>query len=121
MKLLPFQSKKSEGEGTTSLYNATGAHKFIFDTIVVAIAQLLLKLRGLVALFLIVKLMGTAQYGIWAQILAFVSLISGVLGGNLHLPLVHFIAEDQSSARLPGSFHRNQKRPRVAEVKITCW
>lgn len=71
------------------------ARAFVVDTGVVALTQLLLKLRGVVTLPLIARMLGTAEYGIWAQVLAFVTLASAVCNGNLHLPLIRFIAEDR--------------------------
>jgi O-antigen/teichoic acid export membrane protein len=76
----------------------SGAREFAIDTIVVAVTQLLLKLRGLVTLPLIVKLLGTGAYGIWSQVLAFVTFVGALLSVNLHIPLVRFIAADRSRA-----------------------
>jgi O-antigen/teichoic acid export membrane protein len=75
-----------------------GFRTFAVDTIVVAVTQLLLKLRGLITLPLIVKLLGTASYGIWSQVLAFTGFLGGLLSGNLHIPMVRFIAEDRRRA-----------------------
>ncbi|HEV7889398.1 MAG TPA: flippase [Pyrinomonadaceae bacterium] len=72
---------------------AGGARAFVLDTAVVAAAQLLLKLRGLVAIPLIVKVLGTAEYGVWVQTLALVDISSSVVGANLHHPLVRFLSE----------------------------
>jgi O-antigen/teichoic acid export membrane protein len=71
------------------------SRNFLIDTGVVALTQLLLKLKGVVTLPLIAQTLGTAQYGIWAQVLAFVTLVSSICNGNLHLPLIRFIAEDR--------------------------
>jgi O-antigen/teichoic acid export membrane protein len=73
------------------------ARGFLIDTGVVALTQLLMKLRGVVTLPLIAKMLGTAQYGIWAQVLAFVTLAAAICNGNLHLPLIRFIAEDRKN------------------------
>lgn len=70
-----------------------GARAFVVDTAVVAAAQLLLKLRGLVAIPLIVKVLGTAEYGVWVQTLALVDITGSVVGANLHHPLVRFLSE----------------------------
>src|SRR3954453_17073838 len=79
-------------ESTTAAAGA-GARTFALDTAVVAAAQLLLKLRGLVAIPLIVKVLGTAEYGVWVQTLALVDISSSVVGANLHHPLVRFLSE----------------------------
>ncbi|HYE15362.1 MAG TPA: polysaccharide biosynthesis C-terminal domain-containing protein [Pyrinomonadaceae bacterium] len=76
-----------------------GAREFVLDTAVVAVAQLLLKLRGLIALPLIVKALGTAEYGVWAQTLALIDFAGSLLGANLYHPLVRFLAEKQADGR----------------------
>ncbi|MBI3247452.1 MAG: polysaccharide biosynthesis C-terminal domain-containing protein [Deltaproteobacteria bacterium] len=75
------------------------ARAFVIDTVVVAITQMLLKLRALVTLPLIVKLLGTEQYGIWAQTLVLIGFLGIAFSVNLHLPLVRFIAADRTQSR----------------------
>jgi O-antigen/teichoic acid export membrane protein len=72
---------------------ASGAREFVLDTAVVAAAQFLLKFRGLIAIPLIVKILGTAQYGVWVQTLALIDFSSSLVGLNLYHPLVRFLAE----------------------------
>ncbi|HKQ54150.1 MAG TPA: polysaccharide biosynthesis C-terminal domain-containing protein [Pyrinomonadaceae bacterium] len=69
-----------------------GAREFVLDTAVVAATQLLLKVRGLVAIPMIVKVLGTAQYGVWVQTLALVDFTGSLVGLNLYHPLVRFLA-----------------------------
>ena len=69
-----------------------GVRDFVLDNLVVAVAQLLMKLRALLALPLIVKTLGTEGFGLWSQVLSVVTFGGAVLGANLHLPLVRFIA-----------------------------
>lgn len=69
-----------------------GVRDFLLDNLVVAVAQLLMKLRGLLALPLIVKTLGTEGYGLWSQVLSVVTFGGAILGANLHLPLVRFVA-----------------------------
>lgn len=76
-----------------------GAREFVQDTAVIAVTQLLLKVRGLVAIPLIVKVLGTAQYGIWVQTLALVDLSGSLVGLNLYHPLVRFLAEKPDGGR----------------------
>ena len=75
-----------------------GGREFAIDTVVVAATQLIVRLRGLVLLPLIVNLLGTAAYGVWAQVVAFASFVSALVSLNFHLPLVREIAADRSSA-----------------------
>ncbi|HEY0377656.1 MAG TPA: polysaccharide biosynthesis C-terminal domain-containing protein [Pyrinomonadaceae bacterium] len=77
----------------------SGAREFVLDTAVVAVTQLLLKVRGLVAIPMIVKVLGTAQYGVWVQTLALVDLSSSFVGLNLYHPLVRFLAEKPSDGK----------------------
>ena len=72
---------------------ASGAREFVLDTAVVAAAQFLLKFRGLIAIPLIVKILGTAQYGVWVQTLALIDFSASLAGLNLYHPLVRFLAE----------------------------
>ncbi|KAB2907098.1 MAG: oligosaccharide flippase family protein, partial [Kofleriaceae bacterium] len=74
------------------------ARAFVIDTVVVAVTQLILRLRGLILLPLLVGLLGTAAYGVWAQIVAFAMFLSAFVSLNFHLPLVREIAEDRSRA-----------------------
>src|SRR5919112_4393998 len=78
---------------------AVGARAFVADTAIVAAAQLLLKLRGLVAIPLIVKVLGTAEYGVWVQTLALVDISGSIVGANLHHPLVRFLSESPERGR----------------------
>lgn len=76
-----------------SARHAGGAREFLADNAIVATAQLLSKLRGIITIPLIVKTAGTAGYGVWAQVLAFSSMAVALIGFNLHLPLVRRLAE----------------------------
>lgn len=75
-----------------------GLREFLIDNAVVAGAQLLTKLRGVLTLPLIVQSLGTASYGIWSQVLAFVGFAAAIVGWNLHLPLIRTIAADRERA-----------------------
>lgn len=72
----------------------SGGREFVIDTAVVAVTQFLLKMRGLVTIPLIVKILGTAEYGVWVQVLTFTAFLGSLFSGNLHVPLVRFIAGD---------------------------
>lgn len=75
-----------------------GLREFVADNAIVALALLLSKLRGILTLPLIVGTIGTAGYGVWSQLLAFVTLMAFVVCWNLHLPLIRFIAAKKSEA-----------------------
>ena len=91
-----FETGAQENDAATA---SRGARAFVLDTAIIAAAQLLLKLRGLVAIPLIVKVLGTAEYGVWVQTLALVDFSSSVVGANLHHPLVRFLSESPERGR----------------------
>jgi O-antigen/teichoic acid export membrane protein len=70
--------------------------EFVIDTVVVAITQVLIRARGLVLIPVIVKMLGTASYGVWAQVVAFSIMVGALSGLSLHLPLVREISADRS-------------------------
>src|ERR1051325_11920550 len=78
---------------------AAGARAFALDTAVVAAAQLILKLRALVTIPLIVKGLGTAEYGVWVQTLALVDFSGSIFAANLHHPLVRYLSESPERGR----------------------
>src|SRR3954470_1830765 len=94
-----FERRPTRFEMHAKESKAAEARTFVLDTGVVAAAQLLLKLRGLVAIPLIVKVLGTAEYGVWVQTLALVDFSSSVVGANLHHPLVRFLSESPERGR----------------------
>jgi O-antigen/teichoic acid export membrane protein len=75
-----------------------GAKEFIADNAIVALAMLIGKLRGIITLPLVVGAIGTEGYGLWSQLLAFVTLLAFIVSWNLHLPLIRFIAQDRHAA-----------------------
>jgi len=83
----------------SALTASAGARAFVLDTAVVAVAQFLLKFRGLIAIPLIVKVLGTSQYGVWVQTLALVDIAGSLLGLNLYHPLVRFLAGNSNEGR----------------------
>lgn len=75
-----------------------GLREFIADNVIVSLALVIGKLRGIVTLPLIVGTIGTAGYGIWSQILAYITFLGLIICWNLHLPLIRFIAADRAKA-----------------------
>lgn len=89
----PRSSNGPPGPSTTG-----GLREFILDNVIVAGAQLLTKLRAVLTLPLVVHTLGTTGYGVWSQVLAFVAFLAGVVGWNLHLPLVRMISANRADA-----------------------
>lgn len=73
-----------------------GRREFVIDTVIVAFTQLLIRARGLVLIPVIVKVLGTTAYGIWAQVVAFAAFVGALCSFSLHVPLVRTIAADRS-------------------------
>lgn len=85
-------------EGAAAPPKKRGLREYVADNIIVLLAMLFNKLRGIVTLPLIVGTIGTAGYGLWSQIIAYVTFLAVVLSWNLHLPLIRFIAADRPAA-----------------------
>jgi O-antigen/teichoic acid export membrane protein len=76
---------------------AAGARRaFLVDNIIVFAAQIINKLRTIILLPLLVKGLGTAAFGVWSQTLAFATFAAGILGFNIHLSLVRFMADENT-------------------------
>jgi O-antigen/teichoic acid export membrane protein len=78
---------------------AKGARDFLLDNAIVAVTQVILKLRGLLALPLIVKSLGTEGFGLWAQVLSVTTFGGAVLSANLHMGMVRFIAGNKGDPK----------------------
>ncbi len=85
-------------EGTAAPPRKRGLREYVADNVIVLLAMLLNKLRGIVTLPLIVGTIGTAGYGLWSQLIAYVTFLAVVLSWNLHLPLIRFVAADRAAA-----------------------
>jgi len=78
------------------------AKKFILDTGVLGGVLFLLKLKGIITLPFIVKFLGTLEYGIWAQMLVFITYGATILPLGFDVALVRLIPE---SPREKGSIY----------------
>ena len=85
-------------EGAAAPPRRRGLRGYVADNIVVLLAMLLNKLRGIVTLPLLVGTIGTAGYGLWSQLIAYVTFLAFILSWNLHLPLIRFVAADRAAA-----------------------
>jgi O-antigen/teichoic acid export membrane protein len=65
--------------------------KFTKDVIVIGITQILISLSGIIFLPLITKKLGAADYGIWTQVLAAISLVTGLVGLGLPYAMTRFL------------------------------
>jgi O-antigen/teichoic acid export membrane protein len=92
-----------------------GGREFVLDTVIVAVTQILLKLRGFITLPLIVKLLGTASYGVFSQVIAFSGLAGALFAWNLQLPLVRFMVADRARW---GSIYATLMLATVASVAV---
>lgn len=72
------------------------ARTFVIDTIVVAVTQLIIRARGILLLPVLIKSLGTASYGVWAQVVALATFLTAIVCLNFHLPLVREVAADRS-------------------------
>jgi len=73
------------------------ARKILSDSIFSALSNCVSIVRGLVAIPLITKLLGTGQYGIWTILLSFVTIFKTVGGAHLHGALIRYQSADRSA------------------------
>lgn len=77
--------------------------KFTKDTLIVGITQLSLSLRGLILLPVITKLLGAANYGIWVQVGATLSLVAGFCGIG-SFAFIRFFAGETNKEKIRDGF-----------------
>ena len=95
---------------------AGGPREFVADNIIVAAAQVLGQLRGIVTLPLIVKSMGAASYGVWSQVLTFSNVALAVLGFSLHIPLVRLLSESYGNVDTSGAAATDTRSGRTSST-----
>ena len=66
--------------------------KFTKDIGIIGLTELVIALKGLVILPIITKLLGVENYGIWAQLIVTLSLITPIATLGLPYTLVRFLA-----------------------------
>jgi len=69
--------------------------KFTKDVGIIGLTELIITLKGAIILPIITKLLGTENYGIWAQIIATISLITPIATLGLPYTLVRFLAAEK--------------------------
>lgn len=69
--------------------------KFTKDMGIISLTQLVMALQGLIILPIITKFLGAANYGIWAQLGATISLMTLIAGLGLPYTLVRFLAAEK--------------------------
>jgi O-antigen/teichoic acid export membrane protein len=67
---------------------------------IVALTELAIALKGLIILPIITKLLGAENYGIWAQIIATISLITPLTTLGLPYTLVRFLAAEKNKKEI---------------------
>lgn len=80
----------------TSQLARSRLRNFASDSFIVGICKVLEKLRGIVALVFIVKLMGTLEFGVWSQIIAFTGFAAALSEMSLHQALVRHIGAERN-------------------------
>lgn len=90
---------------------------FLKDNLLVFATLVLTKMKGIIVLPILVKGMGVDQYGVWVQILAFTSLAMGLVGLNLHLPLLRFYKKDRV---YNGRVYTTLLLSTIAQTSVSC-
>jgi O-antigen/teichoic acid export membrane protein len=79
--------------------------KFIKRMGVVGIANILISLSGLIFIPIITKSFSTADYGVWAQVNTFVSLVPNFVNLGLPYTMVRFLAAEKDKDVIKQSFY----------------
>ena len=79
--------------------------KFIKRMGIVGIANILISLSGLIFIPIITKSFSTADYGVWAQVSTFVSLVPNFVNLGLPYTMVRFLAAEKDKAVIRQSFY----------------
>lgn len=79
--------------------------KFIKRMGVVGIANILISLSGLIFIPIITKSFSTADYGVWAQVNTFVSLVPNFVNLGLPYTMVRFLAAEKDKTVIKQSFY----------------
>jgi len=74
--------------------------KFTKDVGIVGLTQLVTALKGLIILPIITKLLGAENYGIWAQLIVTLSLITPIATLGLPFTLVRFLAAEKDKREI---------------------
>jgi O-antigen/teichoic acid export membrane protein len=82
----------------------TSYKKFTQDVGLIGITQLLLRLGGLILIPIITKTLGAYQYGIWAQILVTISLLTPLVMLGLSATIVRFLSGEKDKEKIREGF-----------------
>jgi len=78
--------------------------KFTQDVGLIGATQVLLRLGGLILIPIITKTLGAYQYGIWAQILVTISLLTPLVMLGLSATIVRFLAGEKEKEKIREGF-----------------
>jgi len=74
--------------------------KFIKDIGIIGITNMAMALKGLLILPIITKFLGAEKFGVWAQLVIIVSLITPITTLGLHYTLVRFLAGEKDKEKI---------------------
>lgn len=74
--------------------------KLAKDIGIIGLTELIIALKGLVIIPIITKLLGTENYGIWAQIIVTLSLVTPIATLGLPYTLVRFLAAEKNKKEI---------------------
>lgn len=78
--------------------------KYTKDVVVIGIANTVIALRGLILLPIISKILGASGYGIWAQVMVTLFLISCFSSLNLPASIARFLAAEKDKEKIKEGF-----------------
>ena len=87
---------------------------------VVGIANILISLSGLIFIPIITKSFSTADYGVWAQVNTFVSLIPNFVNLGLPYTMVRFLSAEKDPAIIRQSFNHERSISNILKSDCRC-
>lgn len=79
--------------------------RFTRDVAIIAVTQVVLALRGLALLPIVSKMLGASDYGIWAQVMVTIGLVSPLFQLGLTTALVRFLAAEEDRRGIQEGFY----------------
>ena len=79
--------------------------KFTKDVGIAGIAQILIRLRGLILIPVIAKTLGASEYGVWAILMVTVDLIAPLALLGLNVAIIRFLAGEKDKEKIQEGFY----------------
>ena len=80
-------------------------HNFTKDLGIAGVAQLFIKLKGLILIPILIKVIGAYEYGIWARLIVAISLVTLLVTLGLPSSIIRFLAGEKNKQNIQEGFY----------------